>query len=135
MAGWALAFLSLYLVFAFGVRTLAHKLRTGSTGFKGIAGEAGSLEWWAGAIFALSLALAALAPTLDLAGVLDPIGVLDGRFAHQAGGGMFWGGFVSTLLAQISMGDSWRIGVDRQEKTELVTDGDSSTSATRSSAP
>ena len=118
MAGWALAFLCLYLVFEFGLRILAHKVRTGSTGFNGIGGEAGSLEWWGGALFALSPALGALAPVLDLAGVLDPIGVLDGRFGHQAGGGMFWGGLISTLLAQISMGDSWRIGVDPREKTE-----------------
>ena len=28
-----------------------------------------------------------------------------------------------TLAAQISMGDSWRIGVDEEERTEMVTDG------------
>jgi protein-S-isoprenylcysteine O-methyltransferase Ste14 len=32
-------------------------------------------------------------------------------------------GIVLTLLAQLSMGDSWRIGVDDGERTELVAEG------------
>ncbi len=42
---------------------------------------------------------------------------------RAAGGGLFWGGLIGTLLAQIAMGDSWRIGVDDAERTDLVTDG------------
>jgi protein-S-isoprenylcysteine O-methyltransferase Ste14 len=32
-------------------------------------------------------------------------------------------GLVGTLLAQVDLGKSWRIGVDPSERTDLVTDG------------
>lgn len=99
------------------------RLRTGSTGFRGISGRPGSTEWWGGVLFAVALALGALAPVLDLAGVLDPVGPLDGDVGHQAGAGLFFGGLATTLIAQFAMGDSWRVGVDPQEKTRLVTEG------------
>lgn len=123
MAGWALLFLAVYLLLAFGVRSAVQKARTGSTGFKGIGGEAGSTEWAGGVLFAVALVLGALAPVLALAGLVGPIGALDTELAHAAGGGLFFGGLVTTVLAQAAMGDSWRIGVDRDERTELVTDG------------
>ncbi|WP_431908898.1 hypothetical protein [Amycolatopsis thermoflava] len=47
---------------AFGVRTLQHQRRTGRTGFHGIKGRPGSLEWWGGALFALALLLGLLGP-------------------------------------------------------------------------
>jgi protein-S-isoprenylcysteine O-methyltransferase Ste14 len=36
---------------------------------------------------------------------------------------LFFAGLAGTLLAQLSMGASWRIGVDEAESTELVTGG------------
>jgi len=123
MAEPALLFLAVYLLLAFGLRSVVMRIRTGSTGFKGISGSPGSTEWWGGVLFAVALALGALAPALDLGGVLDPIDALDSTFGHQAGTGLFFGGLATTLVAQFAMGDSWRIGVDHQEKTELVTDG------------
>ncbi len=123
MATSALIFLAIYLLLAFGLRSAVMRVRTGSTGFKGISGRPGSTEWWGGALFALALLLGVLAPLLDLAGVLDPIGAIDGDFGHQAGAALFFGGLATTLIAQFAMGDSWRIGVDATEKTQLVTDG------------
>lgn len=123
MAGWALLFLAIYLLLCFGVRSVVQRARTGSTGFKGISGPVGSTEWVGGVLFAVALGLGALAPILDLAGVLGPIGALDSEAVQAAGGGLFFGGLVSTVLAQAAMGDSWRIGVDEAERTELVTDG------------
>ncbi len=123
MAGWALLFLAVYLLLAFGIRSVVQKARTGSTGFKGISGEVGSMEWTGGVLFAVALALGALAPILDLAGLIGPIAALDTETVHAAGGGLFFGGLVSTVLAQAAMGDSWRVGVDHDEQTELVTDG------------
>lgn len=123
MAGWALLFLAVYLLLAFGARSIVQKARTGSTGFKGISGEVGSIEWIGGVLFAVALALGALAPVLDLAGVLGPVDALDTETVQAAGGGLFFGGLISTVLAQAAMGDSWRIGVDHDERTELVTDG------------
>jgi len=123
MAGWALLFLGVYLLLCFGARTLAHYKRTGSTGFKGVTGAPGSAEWVGGVLFAVALALGVAAPLLDLAGVLGPLPALDAEVVQAAGGGLFFGGLVSTVIAQAAMGDSWRIGVDASEKTELVVDG------------
>lgn len=123
MAGWALLFLAVYLLLCFGVRSAVQKARTGSTGFKGISGPVGSIEWTGGVLFAVALVLGALAPLLDLAGILGPIDALNTEAVHAAGGGLFFGGLISTVLAQAAMGDSWRIGVDHAEQTELVTDG------------
>ncbi|HEX8648541.1 MAG TPA: isoprenylcysteine carboxylmethyltransferase family protein [Thermoleophilaceae bacterium] len=123
MAGWALAFYLVFLVVAFGLRTVVHKRRTGSTGFHGISGRPGSAEWTGGVLFAVAVLLGLAAPVLDLAGVVDPIGALDGATGHAAGAGLFFGGLVTTVLAQFAMGDSWRIGVDAAERTALVTTG------------
>ena len=62
------------------------------------------------------------APIADLAG-LDRIGALDGGAAAVAGTIVAAAGIVLTLVAQLQMGDSWRIGVDTAERTPLVTGG------------
>ncbi len=36
---------------------------------------------------------------------------------------LFGLGLAATLVAQIAMGQSWRIGVDPEERTDLVTEG------------
>ena len=123
MAGWALAFYLTFLALAFGVRTVVHLRRTGSSGFQGVSGRPGSAEWVGGVLFAVAVVLGLLAPVLDLVGVLDPVDALDGEVGHAAGAGLFFGGFFTTLAAQAAMGDSWRIGVDESERTELVTSG------------
>ena len=123
MAKWALIFALAYLVLAFGLRTVVHLIRTGSTGFKGISGRPGSPEWLGGALFAVAVVCALAAPILDLAGVLGPISPLNGEYGNAAGGGLFFGGLAITLVSQAAMGGSWRIGVDQSERTELVTDG------------
>ena len=123
MGGWALAFYAVFLLLAFGLRTLVHLRRTGSSGFRGVSGRPGSAEWLGGVLFIAAVVLGVAAPALDIAGVIGPIGVLDGELGHAAGGGLFFGGLFATLLAQVAMGDSWRIGVDESERTELVTTG------------
>lgn len=95
MATLALALFVLYFVLAFGARTVLQKLRTGSSGFKGVSEPTGSVEWFGGVLFAGAVVAILAAPLLDLAGG----------------------------VAQVSMGRSWRIGVDDSEKTDLVTSG------------
>jgi protein-S-isoprenylcysteine O-methyltransferase Ste14 len=119
----ALALYVLYIGLAFGLRTVAQIRATGSSGFSGISGRPGSAEWTGGVLFVVALVLGLLGPVLDLAGVLDPIDALDGQIGHAAGIGLFWGGLVTTLGAQFAMGESWRIGVDESEQTEMVTSG------------
>ena len=119
----ALVLYVVYLLLAFGLRTLVQLRRTGSTGFKGIGGRPGSAEWLAGVGFAVALVLGFSAPILDLLDVVDPIGTLDGHGAHAVGTLLAVAGIAATLFAQMAMGESWRIGVDPQERTELVTSG------------
>jgi protein-S-isoprenylcysteine O-methyltransferase Ste14 len=123
MAGWALGLFLLYLTLAFGLRTLVQLRRTGSSGFRGISGRPGSIEWFGGVLFVAALLLGLLAPTLQLAGVIDPVGTLDQPATHTIGLVLFGIGLLGTLGAQEAMGTSWRIGVEERERTELVTDG------------
>lgn len=123
MGAVALGLYVVYLGLAFGLRTAVHRRTTGSSGFKGISGSPGSAEWTGGVLFVIALALGVLAPVLDLVGILDPIDALDGQFGQSASVGLFWGGLLSTLAAQFAMGKSWRIGVDDNDRTDLVTEG------------
>lgn len=123
MAWVALGCFALYLGLAFGLRTLVQLRRTGSSGFRGVSGRPGSAEWLGGILFVVALVAGVAAPVLDLAGVLDPVGVLDADVTRAAGIAIFALGLAATLAAQFAMGDAWRIGVDPDERTELVTSG------------
>ncbi len=119
----ALACFALYGLLAFGLRTLIQLRRTGSSGFKGISGRPGSMEWIGGVLFVVAIALGVAAPVLALLDLVEPIGALDGTGAHVAGAVLFAAGLALTLAAQLTMGSSWRIGVDHSERTDLVTGG------------
>lgn len=123
MAELALILYGVYLALAFGLRTMLQWRATGSSGFHGVGGRPGSAEWLAGVGFVVALALGAAAPALALAGIVEPIEALDGAAAHVAGVALAVAGIALTLYAQIAMGESWRIGVDPGERTELVTSG------------
>ncbi len=121
MATLALALYLVYLAVVLGLRVVVHLKRTGSSGVLGISGRAGSVEWIGGLLFILAFALAA--PTAVPDEVAVPVAALDGPVAHAAGIVLYAGGFATTVLAQYAMGESWRIGVDESERTELVTSG------------
>lgn len=123
MAAAALGAYVLYMALAFGLRTVLQLRRTGSSGFEGISGRPGSVEWLAGVLFVVAVASGLTAPLLALLGLVEPIGALDATAAHVAGIALFAAGLVGTLAAQIAMGDAWRIGVDDATATELVTAG------------
>ncbi|WP_323127109.1 methyltransferase family protein [Rubrobacter marinus] len=55
--------------------------------------------------------------------MLRPVSFIDGPAGHALGFALFFAGLAGTLLAQIAMGASWRVGVDQAERTELVTAG------------
>lgn len=121
----AAAGLTLYLVgvvAAFGIRTWLHRRRTGGTGWRGLSGTPGSAEWWGGVLFAAAIVLGAAGPALAAAGTGPAPAALPGVAAWL---GLALGvvGFLATLAAQAGMGASWRIGVDADERTDLVTSG------------
>ena len=121
----AIAALGLYLVWfllAFGLRTIMQVRRTGDTGWRarGLPGRPGSVEWWAGLLFVVALAVGLASPVADLLG-LDPL--VDDSWLPALGVAITSVGILLSFAAQISMGDAWRIGVDESERTELVTRG------------
>lgn len=119
----AIALFVLGFVSLFVVRTVVQWHETGSTGWKGFHGRVGSLPWAAGVSVNLGLLLVVAAP---VAAWLDwPGGALlaESMPVHLAGALCVVAGNVGALLAQRSLGDSWRVGVDDTETTELVTTG------------
>lgn len=123
MAVTALVFYALFGVLGFGWRSALQYQRTGSTGFRGVTGRLGSLEWIAGTGFVVAIALGVVAPALQLAAVLHPIGVLTAPAVQTMAIVLALAGIVGTLYAQNQMGESWRIGVDPTETTDLVHTG------------
>jgi protein-S-isoprenylcysteine O-methyltransferase Ste14 len=114
---------ALFLLLAFGLKTLAHWRRTGSTGFVGLSGRAGTAEWWGGVLFGASVIGGAAAPVLQITGVVAPMAVLAQPVVQASGALFLLMGIAGTLYAQFAMGDSWRIGVDEAERTALVSSG------------
>ena len=124
--GWAAVAAVLYitgLAALFGLRTWQHRRATGSSGFNGFARRDG----WArasGLLFAVAVLTGTAALVLAAAGTMPVIlpqrlvqpPAVGGRLSAAAGLGLTW-------AAQSAMGTSWRIGVDPEETTELVTTG------------
>lgn len=123
MAVTALIAYIVFLSLGFGLRTVLQLRRTGQSGFKGISGSVGSLEWLAGVLFVVAVVVGFAAPVLALTDVVPPIDALDVGAVHVMGIVLFVAGLIATLVAQTAMGESWRIGVDEDERTELVTSG------------
>ncbi len=113
----------LMLLLAFGLRALLLRRRIGTTGFRGISGPAGSLPWWAGIAFIGAVILGVAAPAAALAGLLTPPQPLRHPAIWVTGALLAALGSLAILAAQHGMGASWRVGVDENEHTELVTGG------------
>ena len=122
MAVAALGLYLLWFLLAFGLRTLMQVRRTGDTGWRasGLPGRPGSVEWCAGLLFVVALAVGLAAPVAELLG-LDLI--VDVGWISALGAAVTSIGILLTFAAQMSMGDDWRIGVDEGERTDLVTTG------------
>ncbi|MFG2004069.1 methyltransferase family protein [Spirillospora sp. NPDC048911] len=122
MAITALVIYLLWAALAFGLRTWIQWRRTGDTGYRGAGLAKGSTQWWARILFTGALVIGAAGPIAALAG-LPAIDVLDHTALHIIGVALAAAGMAATLAAQMSMGASWRIGVQEDERTELVTSG------------
>ncbi len=116
--------LVLYLVWAslaFGWRTIDQWRRTGDTGLR-LGAQRNTPQWWSKIGFAVAILVGFVAPIAAVAG-LDNVEVLDATWLHIAGLAVTTIGIVVTIVAQYAMGESWRIGVDPSEHTELVVHG------------
>lgn len=121
MAWLALAVYLIGMALAFGWRSYVQWRSTGSTGFRGASGPVGSAGWWGGFLFAAAVVAGLAAPVLTLAGLTTPWPFPTA--AGYAGLVLALSGVGLVLAAQRQMGASWRIGVDQQERTHLVTSG------------
>jgi protein-S-isoprenylcysteine O-methyltransferase Ste14 len=122
MAPYALALMVIYLALAFGVRVAVALRQTGSTGISSLR-SAPAIELFGGALFGTAVVLGGINPLLAVLDVVEPAGDLDKTWVHVAGFALTAIGIVGTFSAQMAMGTSWRIGVDPEERTELVTGG------------
>ena len=123
MPGIALILWLVFALLALGGRILIQLRRHRSSGVTGISGAPGSVEWWGGLLFVGALLAGGVAPVLELADVVKPLGALDAGGVHVAGLALYALGLAGCVGAQLAMGASWRIGVDESERTDLVTDG------------
>lgn len=126
--------LILWLVFAaiaFGWRTVVQVRRYGDSGWR-FSRDAPALERIVQLMFVISIVLAVVAPVAAIvAGEAHlPGGVsmlADGStvatMASVLGAAALLAGSALAVVAQIHMGESWRIGVDEGERTDLVTGG------------
>lgn len=119
----ALAGYALFLLLAFGLRTFLQWRRTGDSGFRGVTGRPGSAEWFAGRLFTVALLIGVLAPLFALTGLVEPFSAIDTAGVHVAGIVLYLAGLGLTLASQFQMGSSWRVGVNEDEETALVTAG------------
>jgi protein-S-isoprenylcysteine O-methyltransferase Ste14 len=123
-----LATLAVWMLIAFGVLTLGVRVaiqvrRTGSTGLVGLRQGAGAVDWLSGILFVGGMAMGIASPVLVLTDVLEPISALDVDAVGVIGIVLAAAGGLAVFAAQLGMGESWRIGVSDQERTDLVTGG------------
>jgi protein-S-isoprenylcysteine O-methyltransferase Ste14 len=126
MSPWtklALVLFVAYVLVTFVLRTLIQWRRTGSTGLRGSSGRPGSAEWWGFVLLVLAFIAMPAALVLDLTGWLAPLAPLVRPAVQWTGLVLFLLGFVATFASQLVMGTSWRIGVQADEVTALVTAG------------
>lgn len=123
MATLALVLYVVFLFGAFALRVILHRRMTGSSGVNSVLrGQPGSAEWWAGLMLAVATLTCVAAPIVQLAG-LDPVDALVAPAVQILGVVAATVGFIGTVVAQHMMGASWRLGVDPEERTGLVTAG------------
>jgi protein-S-isoprenylcysteine O-methyltransferase Ste14 len=123
MATLAIWMLIAFGLLTFGVRVAIQLRRTGSTGLIGLRAGAGPVDWLSGILFLAGMAMGAASPILVLGDHLDPIDALDVGALHVIGVVLAALGGLAVFGAQLGMGESWRIGVSEEERTELVIGG------------
>lgn len=119
---WTAGAFALWAALVLGLRTAVAVRRTGDSGIRGITSPPGTAGWWGGVLFVAAIGLAVVgiaAAAADVATVPLPAS----RTAATAGWVLVLAGTVATVAAQLGMGSSWRVGVDPDERTALVTGG------------
>lgn len=118
----ALLLLSSFLSLAIILRILIQLYYTGDHGVRLAKSNGPLIEIIPGATFILSFIVSIALIILNHLGEF-PIERFLPPFANIGIGLLGFTGIAITVIAQIQMGRSWRIGVDQNEKTELMTNG------------
>jgi protein-S-isoprenylcysteine O-methyltransferase Ste14 len=123
MAIAALVLFAAFILLGGVLRAVIQRGRIGNIGNRRPLFAARSLEWWALAATDVGYLTVGLGgPITDLLG-MAPLGVLDHPAVRGVGVALAVLGILAAFAAQLSLGDSWRIGVDEAERTALVTTG------------
>ncbi len=104
-------------------RAYVQKRKTGSTGINKFTAKRFSPEWAANVMVGSGAFIGFVGVLLELMKITRPISFLDSSSGHIMGFFLFVLGLVIMLHSQLVMGDSWRVGVDSQERNALVTHG------------
>jgi protein-S-isoprenylcysteine O-methyltransferase Ste14 len=123
MATLAISMLIAFGVLTFVVRAAIQLRRTGSTGLIGLRAGAGLPDWLSGILLVGGMAMAVASVLLVLNDSLDTIDSLDRDGVHAIGIAVAATGGLAVFAAQLGMGESWRIGVSDDQRTDLVTGG------------
>ncbi len=119
-------YLLAYLAFAFFWRSFLIWKRTGVNPY--VLGKTDNAHDYVGRLFRLTMAAIIAAVIINAVSnqayrYLTPIFWLEQKALLYAGILLLAASFIWTLLAQAQMGNSWRIGIDADNRTPLVTQG------------
>jgi protein-S-isoprenylcysteine O-methyltransferase Ste14 len=116
-----LLFLVVGLTLTMGWRDWRHRQATGSSGLRPPK-QPWTAAWFGSLLFGVSLLLGLLSPVLVLTDVVRTY--WDSGAAGLVGGAaVALSGLLGILWSQGAMGTSWRIGVQEDEQTQLVSGG------------
>lgn len=118
----ALVLFIAWFLLTFVARTVMQTRTTSDSGIRsgGLTKGASPIEAVAGWLLVIALVGGLTAPITAIAGFAP---VVDSDAIRIVGLTIAVTGIVLTFLAQVAMGSEWRIGVDKNEPTGLVTEG------------
>jgi protein-S-isoprenylcysteine O-methyltransferase Ste14 len=112
-----------FFVVGLGWRAWLQYRRTGDHGLRGFSGRRGSVEWIVGVLLVTGATLTGAAAVAELVDLIEPAAAMDRAWVNRVGLLLALLGMVMTIVAQLQMRDSWRVGVDSREAPPLVTAG------------
>ena len=123
MPSLGLTLCAVWFLLLFVLRSLIMWVKTGSMGINTFKGRVGSLAWCATMSATIGILLAPVAPLAAIYHWPWSAMFFEQPGLHWLGAMLAIVGIVGALVAQLAMGESWRIGVDSSEHTRLVTGG------------
>ena len=115
----AIALELIYVAVAIVSPFVANKRRTGTWAFRATPG----VGRFIGALFFCGSVLVLFGPLFDLTGTLGRTSQIDDHVVQGLGVVLAVAALPLVVAAQRQMGASWRVGLDPEERTELVTAG------------